>query len=724
MTPMMKILNELRMMKRNIALRKENDPAKVISVLEKIINESILIRGVDTESVIAKGVLEELGNIRNGLLTMRINAGPLQNNMIAKFSMILNELQNTQTRLQEEFGSGDGEEDQSLDKRIFRSAFDKITENIPSASAITSALIQANPLIGYSAKIILDFNQSRREYKQRTREEAQRRAEILNEQAEEIKRKLENLALEEEILNDQKNKSDEPTQEPDSPSDEISDVDDNTDPLDVAGIETIEAILEDIYEEMRQLNAVWQGDSNVDRDPLPITDKEEVFMQDVVKKLDDVDDGIKNESKLANLRKREEEIAARAQFIETRDMQSASPVTINDSKSASLGGVNILGGVNGIGKAGLMAGIGGVLGAMISAVVTPFVSLIKFLNPLSDIVSKTLKVGRVAGFIGTVYGIFEFIESFINAEDILGKDALDVSWWDRIMTGFAGFFVGFVEPFNMLSEWLFDYDFLGDKNERIKQLFNLYDAYWDWVFETSEYVWDALKTFVGNIPEYLNTLLGSVQTFFSDTLPAFGAYLKELPSTLWTSFDSFVSGFIEDLFDFIKEVAFGSIKALKDKAGEMKDDLFDFFNFWGSDATNEDVANYTNRILMNDGTNQGVSSYIGSLLGTIEDRNLGVKIDDSVLGDIFFDQERINDSMGSSQAINSPSRTALENRMNQMEDKLQSTSTVNNVNVSPIVNNSSTNIRNNTVTGSGLSTFNNEPSYRRYTSRSGELLYR
>lgn len=147
-------LSDIRKMKRSIKLRSELNPDVVASTLETIIKEAIMLQSFKGTSL-EKNSTSELRDIRRLLLTNKIKAGEKNTEFVGKISVILDQLQHNEI---EEHNSNDEEPKKN---GVVSRVASSVGGNVPSLNTITSAVITANPVVGYGMKMLLDMSKSR-----------------------------------------------------------------------------------------------------------------------------------------------------------------------------------------------------------------------------------------------------------------------------------------------------------------------------------------------------------------------------------------------------------------------------------------------------------------------------------------------------------------------------------------------------------------------------------
>jgi hypothetical protein len=223
---------------------------------------------------------------------------------------------------------------------------------------------------------------------------------------------------------------------------------------------------------------------------------------------------------------------------------------------------------------------------------------------------------KVAIIPAVIYSIYQFIEGFFNAGEILGLDESDVTISDRIAAGIGSVVDGFLSMINSIVStvmgWFgIDVDFMPENSKElisksIKGMFDFYKGIFNDVLslfgfgdKQEQSIWEGVKgiaksvlsiplalfnmvtglfgidaiTFedIGNkVTEVINTVISkvtgfvssifdSIVKFFTDNIPSFeGA--GEFLSSIGDSLDSFIGGIKDFAGDTVKS-GFNSVKS-------------------------------------------------------------------------------------------------------------------------------------------------------------------
>lgn len=140
---------DLKKLNKATKLAGMNNPDEVAKELHKTLNEALIAYSTGSETV-QRNAQDELKNIRSALIAQQINAGRKQQNIIAAFSHSIDQFDNTLQR-------------SSRNAKDNNSIVSNIANNFPSIDTITTAIITANPILGYGIRTIQNMARSRKE---------------------------------------------------------------------------------------------------------------------------------------------------------------------------------------------------------------------------------------------------------------------------------------------------------------------------------------------------------------------------------------------------------------------------------------------------------------------------------------------------------------------------------------------------------------------------------
>lgn len=135
-------LQDVRKMRRAISLRTSTDIDANSIVLDTILKEAIMARQVLGSSRLGKNATNEIKNIRNDLIAGTISVGDKTKEYITKYSTVYNEILNI-----------DKEEKKESTASTVKQAKETVRSIIPDRQLVTSALMAANPIVGYGFKV-------------------------------------------------------------------------------------------------------------------------------------------------------------------------------------------------------------------------------------------------------------------------------------------------------------------------------------------------------------------------------------------------------------------------------------------------------------------------------------------------------------------------------------------------------------------------------------------
>lgn len=174
---------DVRNMKRSLALRQEPDQAKIVSILEQILKDAVVAQASGSR-IFQKKAYEEMVQIRKDMLSHQVHAGASQEAMVGIYSHMIDQMDRMQS-------------DNQKTNKAFDSAIGELGKSIPSVDTFISALMTANPLLGYGVKIIRDIGRSSRAYSNARQKESRERMKQLEAQEAYIEKQMKELALKE-----------------------------------------------------------------------------------------------------------------------------------------------------------------------------------------------------------------------------------------------------------------------------------------------------------------------------------------------------------------------------------------------------------------------------------------------------------------------------------------------------------------------------------------------
>lgn len=359
-------------------------------------------------------------------------------------------------------------------------------QNLPSAETIISAVMTSNPLLGYSAKILKDLGGSVKQKTQADKEASKRQAKILEEQKEYVLGRKEELETEIDINEKAEGQ-----------------------------ITKYDQILERIESELIRLRQVWEGD-----DTALVQETEQ--SNNKLSKLVEVEERLVEEQRL---QREQSEFDA----IEQGRQNSGGAGGVMDAGSDEEGG-GLLGGLLASLGGGVMAGFSGLVG------------FIKVLGTTGLTLLKTVGKASVVGAV--IMAIYDFIDGFFGAGDILDMDEADLNLGDRIIAGFANVWGSIIKLFDTVLEW-FGVDLIDSENIEktiAKKTKALVDNFFTWIFDLFDSVEDFIKNFdisetiqfiKDEAKEFMDKLISIIPDMVTNAFNEAGKLFDNVSDWLW-----------------------------------------------------------------------------------------------------------------------------------------------------------------------------------------------
>lgn len=423
---LVKSLSNIQRMKRSVKLREDGlSDDEMVEIMEQMINTALVAQASGNKNMMKRSV-EELRQVRKDVRTgnVKLSTGK-QQKVIGRFSNLVDQLE--------------GEQETNTTQSAGGSGLGGIMSSLPSAETLISAVMTANPLLGYSTKILKDIGGSVKNKTRNDQEAAKRQAQILEEQRDYVLDRKGELEMESEINEKQR--------------DQLSDYD---------------IILKNIESELIKLRQIWEGDDN-----------------QLVKESEDTN------SKLGKLVEAEERIVEeqrlqreQSEFAAMESEREGGDDSVSDVFSKEEGG-----------KGGFFGILGGLAAMMGGKIMGGLMAVFGIFKAIGSVGMALLKIGVKGSVIGAVImSIYKFIEGFFNAGDILDMADADLNIKDRLIAGFANVWGSLIKLFDTVLEW-FDIDIIdsdGITKRIAKSTKELVDNFFDWVFG----LFDNVRTFI------------------------------------------------------------------------------------------------------------------------------------------------------------------------------------------------------------------------------------
>jgi hypothetical protein len=457
---------DIRKMRRSQNLRNLS-PEAAQKELETILFESLNLQNSGSRTF-QKSALKELEQIRKDLLAKQINAGTKQDKFVGVYSHIIDQLNAM-------------EKDNEDTNKNFSKGINAIQKSIPSTDTFIAALMTANPLVGYGAKILRDIARSRKEANSNRKSEEKKKLQLLKEQEAFAKEQLVEEQKQQELASEQKEVVKQQKRE-----------------YKKGGV--YRPLLIEIRNEIMKLN----GSVNVTNDDL------ENVNQTVLKQIDAANDNmmeqINSMEKIEKDRERNEKLVrinqeAANDYKYKLDEPVEDKKTETASKDANKSILNLLkkpgkwiSGVLG----GLMGSIGGI-GTMLSM----SGMLEKVISPIKFLFSFGTKMARFAGKfavpVAIITTIYDFLDGFFNADEIAGKKQVNIK--ERIEAGLSNVFA----VLGKLVDWAFNFAFG-------KHLFDTKDL--------NKKIYKVIDNVVTNVVDFVQNVVDNIQNTFKEIMEA------------------------------------------------------------------------------------------------------------------------------------------------------------------------------------------------------------
>ena len=478
------ILLQVRSMRRSDQIRNETDPDKVANILENLIKESIHLQNGGDKSF-QKRSMAELRQIRQDLVAGQINAGARNTELTVVYSSVIDALSKM-------------EETDSKGFKVYDKTASTLRKSIPSSDTLISALMTANPLMGYGVKMARDLIQSGSDSRKRSKEEDAKKLKLLREQ--------------EAYLREQFKNAEDAARAADAEADDAKKDNDDS-KKDTTGKPEFESdlymdILQSIEKEIQMLVDIWNGEP-IDR----ISDSiDELTRQSNENAQNAIDAARELEEKKA----RDAEIE-RLRRIDTTGAPTPIPDEVDTNgvrEDPAKGGLlsTILGGVGRLLVGTLMGIVGGLTGilaaftggAILSTLLKPFKLMLGFIVGIGKMALKL--GGRLALPAAIIMAIYDFFDAFFNASKILEKNDSKISIGERISVGIANVLSGIVGMFDSILE-LFGVDLI-DTDGLTKKIHDFFWGFPDMVMKMVDSTWAYTKQIYDDV---LTSLDGQVK---------------------------------------------------------------------------------------------------------------------------------------------------------------------------------------------------------------------
>lgn len=580
------ILLDVRSMRRSVKIRDETDPNKVSDILEQIIKESIHLQNAGDKGFQKKS-LNELKQIRRDLVAGQINAGSKTGQMTAVYSGVIDSIEKMEQNQAKGFDSYD-------------KTAGALKNSIPSSDSLISALMTANPIVGYGVKLVRDISRSSQESRRAAAQEAAKKLALLKDQEAYLEEQFKKLK--------EDDKSKEPLVDVPADKEKVTPVDGepkvvvvDEDGKDTSATPDIyDDILHEIRDDIKELVAIWSddpvgnldkaaNDDNIEAKTLDQLTRISTAIEDMnAQSIENSKDQISATEKIEDDRKRDGELAAlRASDTKGGPLEGFDKVKTNSVGqkdetngffSSAMGGLmRLLGGV----VMGIVGGLGALLGALtsggiISTLLKPFTAVLKFVG----------SIGRLAVSLGTkillplavIKSIYDFFDAFFNADAFLKKNDSQISIGERISLGFANVvakLVGLVDDlFELFDIDLFDQEGLTVKiHEFFMAMPKMVTDFLDKMWTSVTGVYTQVMAFINDIPTkvtgMIDQLTSLVTGVYDDAIAAVKGKIDEIKKNLVESYEGIIEK-VTGVFTSISDTFTSVIGAIESKLKDWK----------------------------------------------------------------------------------------------------------------------------------------------------------
>lgn len=541
---------DLRKMNRSMNLRKETDPAKAAVQLQEILIEALHLQNSGARTF-QKSAVSELKQLREDMSKGQITLGRDQHKMTGLYSHVIDQIDRMST-------------DNESTNSIFSKGIDTVSRSIPSSDTLIAALMSANPIAGYSTKIVRDIFRSRNASKAKKAQENRVRLQTIKNEAAYVKEQLAQQQEEEKVTQGEKEELVKKKREGTK-----------------GGV--YKPVLTQIRDELANLYEIWGGErSNFEQIEDAIHAQTLIQVASNEELIDKIQESEKEDRKRrSRLTRMKSAEVPKELSIEGAGGTSAKANSPDDSKDMFSGMFNkLLGPLMSIGS-GLIGGLlgmfsaGGGISKLFSGITSLFGFIMRIGTPLLSILPKLLKFGGPIVAIATV--LYEFFDGFINAGEIISK--VDVTLWDRFMVGISNVFGSLATMVDNILEF-FGID-LFDSEDMTKKIYDFFTtsipatvdgwmksigAMWNDIVTESgkiltsmgEYITEKFNATINSVKEVITGVFDSVVKAAKSIADFYSSFYKMIWDKLTgTTSDAFRSIGLDSIADEIKGWSIG-----------------------------------------------------------------------------------------------------------------------------------------------------------------------
>lgn len=463
-------LIDTRKMKRMASLIQQNDPDRAAVQLEDILKEALAVQM--TGNIRAQtNAIQEIKSLRNAMVAGSINAGKMTTKMIGAFTLASEEMDRETQKLLNNLAN-----ENKIDVSF-------LADRLPSMDALTSALITANPFMGYGVKIVRDIGKELKGRKMQREAEKKQRLELIQSQQQKFAEMLQDSQEEQsnepkpKVENDDKKETQLLSMDLESPWIKFFEpyATDSTD------------LLEDIEYNTFRLAKIW--DDSHDR------------LVRINREQEREDTRLKKEADDEKKRIEEQERLQRERDIETPNLPSVvTPADVQSEDEKQGGFAAILGGL-----------LGGLTGGGVMAAISAIGDLFASITSIGAVAMGILKKGTP---LAAILAVYDFLDGFFSAKDILDKSNVTIR--ERIETGLSNVLAGFISIADTVLEF-FGVDVIKKNKKELAKTMSMS------LHETVDKFVDLAKSLWDGIVDFFISVKDEIMAFFDDPVE----YMKE-----------------------------------------------------------------------------------------------------------------------------------------------------------------------------------------------------
>ena len=505
------ILLDLRSMRRSNALRNETDPTKVANILEDLIKESIHLQHGGDKGFQRKS-MAELKQIRRDLVAGQINAGDKTGKMTVVYSSVIDALSKA-------------EQEGSKGMQVYEKTAESLRKSIPTTDTLISALMTANPLMGYGVKMVRDMSRSSAESSRRAKLEAAKKIALLRDQKAFLDEQFKAAEQAEQLAEETAKATEDGQKKKDKADKKRKGSNQYT---------VQREILESIDREIKMLVDIW-SDEPVSRieeaiKELSMQQSEEAEKTRIAN--EEAAEKSRRDGKLDNMGDTDTTTAPTPipDQLDTHGVRDPEHTNGGGLLSSIMGSIGkmFLTGIGGLFAAGGLLAAGGILATLLK----PIKGIINFFTSIGKVALKL--AGKLALPVTVIMAIYDFFDAFFNASEYLGKADSQISMGERISLGIANVIASIVGIFDDVLE-LFGVDLINTEG-LTKKIHEFFMGFPDMVMKMIN---DATTYVTDMYGEVVASLKGQVEDVKSGLIDAYTGVVDKIMGI----FDSITSTF-------------------------------------------------------------------------------------------------------------------------------------------------------------------------------------